>query len=125
MHLIIGGIWQGKRDYAIQQYGLTEKDFFTCTEEKDISYSCRCIDSLEEYVMYCVKNGVSAREMLEQHAEEWKNSVMICREIFSGIVPIDPQLRLWREETGRTLTWLVQQAEDVTRMFCGIPQKLK
>ena len=82
MKLIIGGAYQGKREYAVKEYGIKEE-------------------------------------------EKWRDSVILCREIFSGVVPVDVTVRAWREETGRVMTWLAGRAERVTRMFCGIPQQLK
>lgn len=125
MELIVGGAYQGKLDYACEKYGFTAENVFTCNENCDISFEKPCIDRLEEYVLYCVKNGISARKVLEENREKWASSVIICREIFSGVVPIDDTIRAWREETGRVMTWLSGNALSVTRMFCGLPQKLK
>ena len=68
---------------------------------------------------------MSAKAVLDEHYDKWQNSVIICREVFSGVVPIDDTVRAWREETGRVLTWLASQADTVTRLFCGLDQKLK
>ena len=125
MDLIVGGAYQGKLDYACEKYGFTVENVFTCSENCDISFEKPCIDRFEEYVLYCVKNGISARKVLEDNMEKWENSVIICREIFSGVVPIDDTIRAWREETGRVMTWLSGNAQSVTRMFLGLPQKLK
>lgn len=125
MKLIIGGAYQGKREFAVREYGLNEKDIFTCTPDAVPDLSSACLERFEEFVFYCVTNGMSAREFLEERREAWENSVIICREIFSGVVPVDETIRAWREETGRVVTWLASEAESVTRLFCGIPQRLK
>ena len=125
MDLIIGGAYQGKLEYAAKTYNLKESDVHTCREDAAADFDKKCIYGLEEFVMYCLKRGISAREVLEENRAKWENSVFICREIFSGVVPTDTLLRTWRDETGRVLTWLSKEAETVTRLFCGIPQKLK
>lgn len=125
MDLIIGGAYQGKLEYALEKYNFKLTDVHTCTDEAGIAFDKPCIQGIEEFVLYCLKHGLSAREELEKNREKWENSVLICREIFSGIVPIDLLLRQWRDETGRVLTWLSQEANSVTRLFCGLPQKLK
>lgn len=125
MELIIGGAYQGKLEYACGKYGFKEADVYTCSEENEISFERPCVQALEEFVLYCVKRDLSAREILAENREKWKNSVFICREIFSGVVPMDALIRQWRDETGRVLTWLSGEADTVTRLFCGIPQKLK
>lgn len=125
MDLIIGGAYQGKLEYAFKTYNLTEADVHFCKEDAPMCFDKKCIYGIEEFVLYCLKNNVSAKAVLDENREKWENSVIVCREIFSGIVPIDPVLRAWRDETGRVLTALSQDAVSVTRLFCGIPQKLK
>ena len=125
MELIIGGAYQGKLEYAAKTYNLKETDIYVCAEDTAVDLDKKCVYGIEEFVMYCLKRGLSAREILEENREKWENSVFICREIFSGVVPVDVLLRTWRDETGRVLTWLSKEAASVTRLFCGIPQKLK
>ena len=48
-----------------------------------------------------------------------------CCEVGSGIVPLDPDERAWREKVGRTCTLLAARATQVVRMVCGIPVVLK
>ena len=125
MDLIIGGAYQGKLEYVLETYNIKEADVLFCSDDAPINFDKKCIYGIEEFVMYCLKKDVSAREILEENREKWENSIFICREIFSGVVPMDPLLRAWRDETGRVLTWLSRNANSVTRLFCGIPQKLK
>ena len=125
MKLIIGGAYQGKREHAVKEYGVREEQIVTCAPDAMPDLSAPCLDRFEEFVFYCVTHGLSAREILEREEEKWRGSVIICREIFSGVVPVDVTVRAWREETGRVMTWLASRAERVTRMFCGIPQQLK
>ena len=125
MDMIIGGAYQGKLEFAREKYGFKEEDIFVCTEDTEISFDKPCVAGLEEFVMYCIKNDLSARDIFEENSKKWQNSVFICREIFSGVVPMDSLMRRWRDETGRVFTYLAGKADTVTRMFCGIPQKLK
>ena len=53
------------------------------------------------------------------------DSVVICEDIFCGVVPVDPEMRAWREATGRMMNELCRHADRVVRLFCGIPQVLK
>ena len=119
MELIIGGAYQGKLTYARQRYGLGDGDIYTCTAEEAPDTSKRCIRHLEEYVLGCVRRG----EMPELRFRE--DAVLICRDISAGVVPIESELRAWREATGRFLNALAAQADEVTRLFCGLTQKLK
>ena len=119
MELIIGGAYQGKRAWAVEHFGLDEAEICTCTADSLPDRSCRCIDRIEEYVRFCVRQGEAPDPDFREDA------VLICREIFSGVVPLDPETRLWREETGRFLAQLSRRADHVTRLFCGLPQTLK
>ncbi|MGI6730480.1 MAG: bifunctional adenosylcobinamide kinase/adenosylcobinamide-phosphate guanylyltransferase [Anaerovoracaceae bacterium] len=135
MHLIFGGAYQGKLEYAQEHYQLKEEDIFTCDAEADqnksaagtitIDFSKKVINKLEDFVMCCLRQGIEAKEYLEEHKEEWKDKIIICTDISSGVVPYDKELRAWREMVGRTMVYLGKEAEEVTRLFCGIPQKLK
>ena len=124
MKLIIGGAYQGKRDFAKAAFSLTESDIFTCTGE-EIDFSAPCIDKIEEFTLACVKAGADPVELFRQTREQWKDSILICQDIFCGVVPVDAQLRQWRQETGRLCQYLTRNADSVSRIFCGLEQKLK
>jgi len=124
MVLIIGGAWQGKLDFAKETYGLAEEDIFTC-QGGEIDFSRRCIDRLEEFTLACVQAGKDPVAYLEDNREKWQNSVLICQDISCGVVPMSPELRLWRNETGRLCQYLAKRATRVSRIFCGLEQRLK
>ena len=119
MDFIIGGAWQGKLDYARKQFSLNDSDIFQCSSDRDIDREKRCICNLEQYILYAIRNGISPDAAFREDA------VIIANDIFCGVVPIDTEIRFWREETGRFLTRLAQRANTVTRVFCGIPLRLK
>ena len=124
MKLIIGGAYQGKRDFAKAAFSLTESDIFTCAGE-EIDFSAPCIDKIEEFTLGCVKAGKDPVALFQQYKDKWKNSVLICQDIFCGVVPTDATLRQWRQETGRLCQYLTKNADSVSRIFCGLEQKLK
>lgn len=139
MHLIFGGAYQGKLDYAKERYQFNEQDIFCCTTGEDsdkagsavglaepyLDFTKKAVYRLEEFVLSCVRCGIEAADYLEANREKWKDTVFICTDISSGIVPFEPELRAWREMVGRTLMYLGKDAEEVTRIFCGLPQKIK
>ncbi len=124
MILIIGGAYQGKLRYAKKAYHLEQTDIFTCTG-MEIDFSKRCIQGLEEFSYACLQAGGNPKAYLEEHREEWRNSIFICRDIFCGVVPMEPEIRAWRQETGRLCQYLTGEAEHVHRIFCGLEQTLK
>ena len=81
MDFIIGGAYQGKRDCAVKRYGLTEDDIYTCTESEGIRFGARCIDRLEEFTLWCVKNGTDPLEVFRENREAWRGCVLICQDI--------------------------------------------
>ena len=120
MILIIGGAYQGKLDFAKETFGITDADVHTCTAG-DIDFSKRCIYKIEEFSAY--HNDPIG--YFQAHREEWKNSVLILEDIFCGVVPIGAENRAWRQKTGRLAQYLSREAEQVSRIFCGLEQRLK
>ena len=133
MILIIGGAYQGKLDYAKKEYNLKESDVFVCSAGKSaesgeypvIDFSKKCVSSIEEFTFACISAGVEPLDYFVEHEEEWQDSILICEDIFCGVVPLGADLREWRQATGRLCKYLSQQAESVIRVFCGLEQKLK
>ena len=125
MILVIGGAYQGKLDCAKKRFGLTDGDVFSCTEADGIAFGARCIDRLEEFALWCVKNGRDAVEIMRENHAAWADSVLICEDIFCGVVPLGADMRAWREAAGRLAAYLAAEAETVTRVFCGLEEKLK
>jgi len=125
MDLIIGGAYQGKLEYAKNRYSLAEGDIYRCSEAGGAEFGHRCLYGMQEFALWCVRNGSDAVEILEQHRDEWKDSVIICEDIFCGVVPLGADMRAWREMTGRMCSYLSSQAENVIRIYCGLEQVLK
>ena len=124
MKLIIGGAYQGKREFAKAAFHLEESDVFTCTGE-EIDFSAPCIDKIEEFTLSCVKAGKDPVALFQAHRAQWEGAVLICQDIFCGVVPLEAELRQWRQETGRLCQYLTKNAEQVSRVFCGLEQRLK
>lgn len=124
MKLIIGGAYQGKRAFAQAAFGLGDADIFTC-EGEHLDFSAPCINKLEEFTLACVQAGKDPVEVFRCHEAEWRDSVLICQDIFCGVVPLEAELRQWRQETGRLCQYLTKNASQVSRIFCGLEQRLK
>lgn len=124
MKLIIGGAYQGKREFAKAAFHLEESDIFTCTGEK-IDFSAPCIDRIEEFTLSCVKAGKDPVALFQAHRAQWEGAVLICQDIFCGVVPLEAELRQWRQVTGQLCQYLTKNAERVSRVFCGLEQRLK
>ena len=125
MDLIIGGAYQGKLDFAKQKYGFSDAHVCTCGAESGIDFTAPCINKIEEFTFWCVQNGKDATALFQENRASWDRSVLICQDIFCGVVPLGADLRAWREMTGRLCAYLSREATQVFRIFCGLEQKLK
>ena len=140
MIFVIGGAYQGKLDYAVEKYNLKDDDVFECSEAAGcraagelpggeevpaIDFSKKCIYKIQDFTYACVKCGVEPLDYFLEHEAEWQDSILICEDIFCGVVPLGADMREWRQATGRLCKFLSQQAESVVRIFCGLEQKLK
>ena len=120
MILIIGGAYQGKLDFVKENFGITDADVHTCTGEA-IDFSKRCIYRMEEFTA----QHPDPIGYFEAHRDEWQNSILILQDISCGVVPFDAEKRMWRQNTGRLSQYLSKEADRVSRIFCGLEQRLK
>lgn len=119
MDLIIGGAYQGKLDYAKNTFSVKDEDICVCVPDMEPDFTKKCFVHFENYVLRCL------REDCEITSDLRPDAVIIADDIFCGVVPMDTEVRAWREDTGRVLTALSLKADTVTRLFCGLPLRLK
>ena len=124
MILIIGGAYQGKLDFVKQTWNLEDRDVYTCSGA-EIDFSRRCVYRLEEFSYACLRSGVEPKAYMQANRELWQDSILICQDIFCGVVPMKAENRAWRQATGRLCQYLSGEADQVSRIFCGLEQRLK
>ena len=120
--LIVGGACQGKREYAQKAFGLNEREILPWNEERE---ETSCIADLHLRVRAWLEKGLTQQEVLEKLLPFCQGKIVLCDDIFCGVVPLDALERQWREVTGRLLCRLAQEADSVIRMQCGLPQAIK
>lgn len=125
MELIIGGAFQGKTDFAKENLSVSEDDIFVCHKDFAPKFDKKCITHLERFSYWCVEHGYEPAEYFFEHIGDISNKVIISDDISCGVVPINKTERTWREANGRLLIKLSKNAEHVTRIFCGLSQRLK
>ena len=123
MVVIFGGAYQGKVDFAREKFDIDDSDIFYCTEDLGIDYEKKVIADLHKFILKCAKEGFEARAILENH--DLSDYIFIIDDVSQGVVPMDKDLRAWREMVGRTMLFLSKEADSVYRVFCGIGQKIK
>ncbi len=127
MILIIGGAYQGKLDFALENFGLNTNDVFNCEEQYDkINKDKKIIDNLDKVILRLVYAGKDEDEILKQIDDVTANAmVVIYTDHSQGIVPLKREERAFREISGRIMTRLAAKSSEVYRIFCGLPQQLK
>lgn len=143
MKIVIGGISQGKSAYVLQQEQADPEDVFDGAQTAiDRIGQYRILDRVHLLIRRLmweeaepVQQGQTAcswqeaqeraSDFLQRYVDTHPDCVLICDEIGSGIVPMDPREREWREAVGRILCRLTAQAQEVERVLCGIAIRLK
>lgn len=110
MLLIIGGKYQGKRDYAVNELK-------TATEN--------IVGDFNENVRKIVFEGGDPSEYLERILEEKPEACVLYDEVGCGIIPLDPKEREYRIAAGRLACVLSEKAEQVYRVVAGLGIRLK
>lgn len=122
MILILGGAYQGKCAFLQEHFACTEFDIQTCcTDAPDGQHRAYC--HLEQYVLHCLRTGQDETALLQDPV--LRDSILLFDDISCGIVPMEAEQRRWRERTGRLLSALARQADEVWRVFFGLGRQLK
>ncbi len=124
MKLIIGGMYQGKLEYALNKYGLSREDVYECING-EIDYSKRIIYKFNLYIYNLIKDGIDPVDEILNNLDRFKDKIIISDEISSGVVPLDKMDRLYRDKVGVILNRLASESDSVVRIFCGLEEKLK
>ncbi|MFA5658948.1 MAG: adenosylcobinamide kinase, partial [Oscillospiraceae bacterium] len=102
MNLIIGGAFQGKAEYAIEKYLLSENEI--CDGKAtlpDEMYYSKCVKNFHLFIRRIIESGGNSAHATEAILQKNPDIIIITDEIGSGIVPIEKADREWREQTGR------------------------
>lgn len=126
MILVIGGAYQGKQEYAKEQFLLSAEDWADgacCTLEE--LEQARAVHHFHVFIRRQLERGESVQELAERMWETNPGLIVVSDEVGYGVVPVDAGERAWREACGRVCTKLAQHAEQVIRVCCGIGTRLK
>lgn len=127
MHIYLGGAHNGKRAFVRNLLLNEDVEWFEDEiPDKEVRSSNKRIVSAG------IENWLAKSELSEEQAIEIvmdrlnnKETIVILTDIGRGIVPMDTAERRLRDVCGRLNQKLVAQAEEVTRIWYGIPQLLK
>ena len=123
MIFVFGGAHQGRGEF-VEKLGFAK--VYTASEEvRELDFSAGAVRGLDRWALGCVRRGEEPVELLRVWEDDWRNCAMIGTDFSCGVVPMDAELRAWREANGRMNNYLAERAERVVRLFCGLPQELK
>ena len=120
IRLYIGGAGHGQAELAEKETG---KKPVQCTPDEALK--CPAIDNFHLITKQILSQGGSPQEYAKELLKSNPDAVICSDEIGCGIHPLAQEERIWREETGRALCILAAAAGTVTRVFCGIGQRIK
>ncbi|WP_025785562.1 bifunctional adenosylcobinamide kinase/adenosylcobinamide-phosphate guanylyltransferase [Sporosarcina sp. D27] len=130
MHIVIGGSANGKRKFVREMMPAktiwfgdeAPLELMRLNELPDHQSAVIC--NVEEWMATQLDDEEKAIHDL-LNAILGKNVTFIITDIGRGIVPMDARERALRDACGRLNQHLMKVAEGVTRIWYGIPQKLK
>ena len=120
IRLYIGGAGHGQAELAEKKTG---KKPVQCTPDEALK--CPAIDKFHLITRQILSQGGSPQEYAKELLKSNPDAVICSDEIGCGIHPLAQEERIWREETGRALCILAEGAGTVTRVICGIGQRIK
>jgi adenosyl cobinamide kinase/adenosyl cobinamide phosphate guanylyltransferase len=80
---------------------------------------------LQQIVRDLLAQGKDPAAEVLSFADSHPETVFLCDEVGSGVVPVQPEEREWREAVGRLCCELAKRSDAVVRVFCGLPMYLK
>ena len=126
MKLVIGGAFQGKKEYVKQYLNIKEEDM---ADGKNASYDaifrCKCIYHFHEWIKKGMQENWNFTNLAEELLKRNPELIIITNELGYGVVPVDAFDRAYRETTGRICTEIAGRCEQVIRISCGLGMVIK
>lgn len=130
MHIVFGGAFNGKRQYVKDRLNGHEV-YWSEGELPDstASEATIVIAGLENWIKQQLGKGLTEGQMMEQIRRimdsEQSRQIWILTDLNRGIVPTERIEREMRDLVGRLYQHLFAEAEKITRIWYGIPEKIK
>ena len=129
MHIVFGGAFNGKRQFVRNLIAGRDVEWHD-GELLVAAGNSAVIAGMEKWVKRQLQQRATEQiimEQIKQLAEFQKSGthIWILTDMNRGIVPVDPIERELRDIIGRIYQYLFAEAEQITRIWYGIPQTLK
>ncbi|MBE6014454.1 MAG: hypothetical protein E7241_03710 [Lachnospiraceae bacterium] len=128
MVMVTGGHGQGQNDLAaelINKINTTGKvaDCGSCGFDEPLSAAF--IKDYHRLVKRLIEEGEDPADYTSKLIEANPQAVITVDEVGCGVVPIEASAREYRETVGRVSCLIAAASDEVYRMYCGIPTKIK
>ena len=128
MVLVTGGHGQGQNDFGeelVKKNNITGglADCGTCDFKEPLTAAF--IKDYHRLVKRFIEEGEDPAEYTKKLVEANPAAVITVDEVGCGVVPIEASAREYRETVGRMSCIIAASSDEVYRMFCGIPSKIK
>ena len=124
MMLVTGAAHAGKTAWVRQNLAPQAIcDGAVCAPEEVLSAAC--ITHYHRLVRRLLDEGADPLAYTERLCRENPDCIVLLDEIGCGIVPLEKDDRIWREQTGRCGCLLAEHARTVVRLCCGIAAAIK
>ena len=124
MEMIIGGAYQGKADYAKEQYPDLNWVSGELVSESELMTAQGVLD-FQKYIRRELEEEKDVSELAERIILKNPDVILVSQEVGYGVVPVDAFDRKYREAVGRVCTKLAAYSHKVTRVVCGIGTVIK
>ncbi len=114
MILIIGGKYHGKKEFILKYF--SEDDIYDVNTRNSMDFK-------NYKVIYNAQ--LLPKEYVEKNLGEFKNHIVIGDEIGLGIVPIEKEARIHRDDVGRMYQEFTKNSDVVIRVWYGTHTYLK
>ncbi|MEK4229999.1 bifunctional adenosylcobinamide kinase/adenosylcobinamide-phosphate guanylyltransferase [Solibacillus sp. FSL H8-0538] len=135
MQVILGGAFNGKRQYVKTQLkAIASHRIFTFEGElpADKAFTKEqfiIIGSFEKIIetRLHIDEDIVAEKLSAKlvQLDQETTVICICTDMSRGVVPLDQKQRQLRDTCGRLYQKLCEESEQVVRVWYGIPQLLK
>lgn len=123
MIFVFGGAYQGKTEYARNEFGRSA--VCDLSEGGEPDFTKEIITGLDAFASRLTAGGEDPVEYFASRREMWEDRILVAADTSQGVVPVDKDVRAAREANGRLMMYLAGEAEQVHRVFCGIGKRIK
>lgn len=124
MNLIIGGAYQGKREFAKAAFSLEEDQFYSARGLKS-TFPTPALTAWKN-LPWPVSAQASTPLLISRTTKHSGKTPPLFVRIFSAAwCRWKRNCAQWRNVTGQLCQYLSKNAQRVSRVFCGLEQRLK